>query len=173
MEIRRARSGEWETIRALRLRALATDPDAFGEVLTDVEQRPESAWTTWIGDPARAIFVAVDPDGASGSGALVAMAVGAPMRDNPEIAGLFGMWVAPEVRQRGIGAALVDCVLDWARASGFETIQLGVEATQAAAFRLYQRRGFRATGERRSLRPDSNLTYETMTLPLAALEDYN
>ncbi len=162
MEIRRVRPEEWETIRALRLRALATDPEAFGEVLADVEQRPESAWTTWIVDPTRAIFVAVNPDAGGESGALVAMAVGAPMRDNPEIAGLFGMWVAPEVREQGIGAALVESVLDWARTGGFGTIQLGVETTHAAAIRLYAGRGFTDTGERHSLRPDSNLTYQTM-----------
>ncbi len=171
MEIRRARPEEWETIRALRLRALATDPDAFGEVLADVEQRPESAWTSWIGDPTRGIFVAVDPDDAGESGALVAMAVGAPMRDNPEVAGLFGMWVAPEVREQGIGTALVESVLEWARAGGFDTIMLGVETTHAAALRLYESRGFRATGERHPLRPGSALTHQTMIRPLVVEGD--
>ncbi len=162
MEIRRARSEEWEAIRALRLRALVTDPDAFGEVLADVEQRPESAWTSWIGDPSRAIFVAVDPDAAGGSGALLAMAVGAPMRDNPEVAGLFGMWVAPEIRGRGVGGSLVEAVLDWARSGGFDTIMVGVETTNASAVRLYESQGFEETGERHPLRPNSSLTYQTM-----------
>ncbi len=76
----------------------------------------------------------------------------------------------PKSENAAIGTALVESVLDWARAGGFDTITLGVETTHAAAIRLYESRGFKATGERHPLRPDANLTHQMMIRPLAAPE---
>ena len=50
-------------------------------------------------------FVAVDENGQ-----FVGMASGAPAPDRPTNAGLFGMWVAPEVRRKGIARKLIDAV---------------------------------------------------------------
>jgi GNAT superfamily N-acetyltransferase len=52
------------------------------------------------------------------------------------------LYVAPERRERGIGAALLDAVLARARATGCAAIDLEVEAEHARAARLYARRGF-------------------------------
>src|SRR5262245_4754548 len=93
VDVRRARVDEVAHVRALRLRALATDPDAFGETLDRALARSEADYIDWIGAPERGMFVASDADGR-----LIGMAVGAPapVEDRPKTAALFAMWVAPE-----------------------------------------------------------------------------
>ena len=114
--IRRIRPDEGSSLRALRLRALAEAPLAFGSTLTREAVFTDDAWH----DRARR--------GASGTegvtfvaeleGQWVGIATG--LTDDPDAPDdprpvLVGMFVGPEARGRGIGAALVDAVVDWAR----------------------------------------------------------
>ena len=57
--------------------------------------------------------------------------------------------VAPELRGRGIGAALLAEVIQRARAQGARRLDLEVRASNAGAIRLYERLGLRETGRRR------------------------
>ncbi len=157
MKIRQARSDEWQAVRELRLRALAGDPDAFGEPLEEALARSDADWRAWLESEARAIFIAVADDGV-----WVAMAVGAPAPDRPEIAGLFGMWVAPEARRQGIGSVLIDAVEGWASGAGYATIGLGVTTTNGSAIRLYESKGFVDTGEHYPLREGTDLAIQIM-----------
>ncbi len=50
--------------------------------------------------------------------------------------------VAPEARRRGIGRALVDHLVRYAREHGIAKILLEVRASNAAAIGLYERAGF-------------------------------
>ena len=146
-------------MRRLRLRALETDPDAFGETLERARQRPDADYAEWIGSAANGMFVAVEADGS-----LVGMAVGAPapLEDRSDTAALFAMWVAPEARGRGVGGALIDAVDDWARGQGYRRIGLGVTTNNAAAIRLYERKGFLDLGETYPLREESDLMIRIM-----------
>lgn len=54
--------------------------------------------------------------------------------------------VAPEVRGRGVGAALLDALCGRARAVGFSALSLSVER-ENPALRLYERTGFVAVRE--------------------------
>jgi GNAT superfamily N-acetyltransferase len=65
---------------------------------------------------------------------------------------LVGMFVAPEERGRGVGAALVEAIADWARAANAARLRLWVTSTNGAAISLYRRCGFEPTGERRPRR---------------------
>ena len=60
---------------------------------------------------------------------------------------LLGMFVAPAARERGVGAALVEAVVAWARARGAVGLCLWVTATNSPANALYEKCGFRRTGE--------------------------
>jgi GNAT superfamily N-acetyltransferase len=53
--------------------------------------------------------------------------------------------VAPEHRGRGIGTALLEALIELARAHGFARLSLSVEPANPA-LRLYERVGFRAVG---------------------------
>ena len=148
-------------MRALRLRALADSPDAFGSTLERETGQPEDEWRAfWLDRPGTVALVADD------RGALVGSAFGWPSQDDPQTAGLFGMWVAPAVRRHGIGAALVRGVIDWARAAGFRRLELGVTISNAEAMAFYRDLGFADTGERDVLREGSGLDVAVLVADL-------
>ena len=55
--------------------------------------------------------------------------------------------VVPNARGKGVGAALLEALLDRARAEGYETISLSVDRNNAGAIGLYERHGFERVGE--------------------------
>ena len=56
--------------------------------------------------------------------------------------------VLPYARRRGIGSALMETILTWARDLGAKEIWLEVRKSNVRAVRLYQRCGFAITGSR-------------------------
>ena len=63
-------------------------------------------------------------------------------RERPGAAHLVSMWVDPTRRRSGIGTALVDAVVRWARGCGARRIELWVTDTNRPAKSLYVRNGF-------------------------------
>jgi ribosomal protein S18 acetylase RimI-like enzyme len=57
-----------------------------------------------------------------------------------------GMCVAAEWRGRGVGSALMDSAIDWARTTDCHKLQLHVYPHNAAAIALYERHGFEREG---------------------------
>jgi GNAT superfamily N-acetyltransferase len=144
--VSRVRSDAWRRVRALRLRALADAPDAFGTTLAEDEARPEASWRARLDDPACATFLAKD------EGRDVGVVFAAPFEGRGG-AGLFGLWVAPEARGTGVGEALVREVVAWARAAGHGRLALDVGDANAPAIALYARTGFVPTGRTGTLPP--------------------
>ena len=144
---------EWERVRDLRLRALAEAPDAFGSTLEREASLGRPGWIAWIEGwegATNTMFVAERGDG------WVGMAVGS-RTDEEADAHLYGMWVDPTWRGRGIGARLVDGVLAWARSWGARSVILGVAEINDGAADFYEHLGFADTGERYPLRDGSAL----------------
>jgi GNAT superfamily N-acetyltransferase len=166
MEIRLIRPDEWAALKALRLQALASDPGAFGGRLDDAIEHDDDLWRKRAAaDPAETTtFVAEGPDGH-----LVGMAVGARIPERADAAGLFGMWVAPEARGRGVGGALVDAVARWARSVGFERTGLGVATTNIGVVAFYERKGFAVLGEPVPMHEGSSLQMLRMVATLDAV----
>lgn len=160
MDVRRLAPDEWASYRAIRLRALADAPDAFGATYAAESVLTEDDWRTRLEAADWATFV-ID-----GGFSPTAMAVGGPAHDVPAAAALYGMWVAPDVRGRGLGAALIDAVHAWAVDNGYSVLVLGVTTTNAPAIALYERVAFVATGDRYPLRDDSDLQIQIMARPL-------
>jgi ribosomal protein S18 acetylase RimI-like enzyme len=160
MEVRRVRPDEWQALRDLRLRALATDPDAFGDSRAAASARSDADWQRYADPPDGVAFVAATSEGFAG------MAKGGTVDSRPGVAGVYGMWVAPEARRSGVGAALLDAVEAWARDAGYESIGLGVNTVNEPAIRLYAARGYADTGDRHRLRDDTDLVIQIMARPL-------
>lgn len=126
--VRPAEAGDLDAVHALEVRAFG-DPwsrRSFGELLVH---------------PAVAFRVATVP-GAGVVGYVVAWFV----VDEAEIANLA---VAPDLRGRGIGAALLDLALVEATAHGCATMYLEVRDSNGPARALYASRGFEQVGRRR------------------------
>src|SRR5687767_15349606 len=132
-------------LRAIRLRALADAPDAFGSTFEEAAARPAETWSQQLRDLPT--FVAVI------DGLDVGMVRCQPDETQPDTAVLISMWVAPAVRRRGVGDALIDAAIEWAHASGVNRLLLYVVDDNAPAIALYARKGFQPTGEVATLPP--------------------
>jgi RimJ/RimL family protein N-acetyltransferase len=138
--IRRLTAEDIDVLRKVRLDALRTDPDAFGSTLEREEGRPDEQWAGWLSRSA--MFVAEEADDPVGlAGGMVDI-------DQPDRAVLVSMWIAPSSRVQDLGRGLVAAVLDWARESGKQRVDLLVIEGNSAAIALYERCGFAFTGDR-------------------------
>jgi GNAT superfamily N-acetyltransferase len=93
------------------------------------ESQREGAWIAELaGGRVGCIFCLADPD-------------------DPATAKLRALLVDPAARGRGLGAALLETALDFARASGYLRVRLWTNHPLAAARRLYLKRGFELVEE--------------------------
>jgi GNAT superfamily N-acetyltransferase len=146
--VRRLRPDDWTKFRALRLESLASDPLAFGSTLDREAAYPEEKWRGWAArgstESQEATFVAETPDGS-----LVGLAGTFSSDEGPTI---WGMWVRPSWRNRGIGGALLEALLDWIdQGPPGADVVLEVNPDQVPAVQAYLARGFRFSGAERPL----------------------
>jgi GNAT superfamily N-acetyltransferase len=114
--------------------------------------RSEERWRSALADRTR--FVAE-------SGGEVVGTVGGGPSDVTGTAALTALWVAPSARGRGVGEALVNAVIEWAKDAGYEQVTLWVVEGNSAAENLYRRTRFRRTGSVQMVRPeDPRMEYE-------------
>ena len=147
-QIRRLSPADAAAYRDLRLDALRLHPQAFGAAWAEESAHPLARFEHRLAHTT--IFGAT----LGGAAALTGMAGfyaldGAKQRHKGV---LWGMFVAPAARGRGLGAALVAQAVEHAR-HHVEELRLAVLATNATAIRLYGRAGFEPYGlERRALK---------------------
>ena len=79
---------------------------------------------------------------------------------------MVSMWVAPDVRRSGVGAALIDAVRAWAVETEAMTMWAGVMRGNDAAKRLYSSKGFAERGSIRPLASDASRSEVRMELSL-------
>ncbi|MEO0915100.1 MAG: GNAT family N-acetyltransferase [Pseudomonadota bacterium] len=138
-------AGEAARFRALRLAALRDAPDAFGTTLAEAEALSDAEWGAAL--MRSATFVA------SRDGRDCGLLRGWPGSDGAGTARLISFWVAPDARGRGVGLALVERLVVWARGEGVRRLLLDVTDENAGAIALYARAGFRPTGRKGALPP--------------------
>jgi ribosomal protein S18 acetylase RimI-like enzyme len=163
--VRQFAPDEWRLYRTLRLAALAESPDAFGSTLAHELARTDPAWATRLARGAQSahelpLIAQIDSEPAGL--AWVWLEDGDPAKP----AHLQQMWVTPQTRRQGVGRALLDAAIAWARRVGARAVTLDVTTGNTDAVRLYEAAGFVPTGSERALRPGSTLRSRAMQLPL-------
>lgn len=134
--IRTLSPDEWRVFRELRLAALGEAPHAFQTALAewqgagDTEQR----WRKRLTDVPLNLVAYLD--------GVAAGIVSATTPHSNVGTELISMWVAPFARGKGVGAALIDAVVSWARTRGLAHVSLDVRETNDSARLLYERCGF-------------------------------
>jgi GNAT superfamily N-acetyltransferase len=136
--IEQLRPAEGDRLRDVRLRALQDSPDAFGSTYAAESRLSPEKWEERLKNPDGLWWVATQ-DGAD-VGLVHARAEGGRVH-------LLSMWVAPEVRGRGVASHLVDQAVTWARDTGAEEVELWAVDRNTAARALYARKGFTPSGK--------------------------
>jgi ribosomal protein S18 acetylase RimI-like enzyme len=157
-EIRRAETGDWEALRDVRLAALANAPYAFMSTLAQELDFGEQRWREWI---AKSVFF-LAWDGARPVGII-----GAFVHDDGNWH-VISMWVSPAARGTGVAGRLMDTVVGHLRAQGVPQVSLWVTDGNDRARAFYEKHGFRATGNRQPVRPQTPDEWEEemlLTLP--------
>ena len=141
--------------REVRLRALRESPDSFGETATEAEAQPHSYWedlTQSVTAPDRhTLFLACEGNAVCGS------TYGLLDRERKDTGRIGGLWVDPSRRRQGVGRALLQAVVSWARQRRLKRLALWTPAANAGAINLYRGAGFVDTGRQRPLRTGAEL----------------
>lgn len=131
--------------RALRLQALRAEPTSFGASYEDHCDRTEADFRAWIENSAPgAVFGAFDVDALVGVAGLKQQ----EGRKNCHKGYLWGVYVAPPYRGRGVARALVGAVIALAREI-VVVLQCSVQTGNSQAQRLYESLGFAGYGMER------------------------
>lgn len=136
--VRDAGPGDWPAIWPI-VREVVVGADTFTYDPAMTEAEAEAMWM--IGTPGRTT-VASDRREVVGTANMYANRSG----PGAHVASASFM-VASAARGRGVGRALVEDALGWARTAGFRAMQFNaVAATNAAAIALYESLGFSIVG---------------------------
>ena len=147
VEVHRVLPEEWRAHRDLRLDMLEADPDAFWADLSEVRSRTEEQWREEIVGP-RIHLQARAGDEVLGGIALLPEGY-TPEHPIPEdCSHIVSLWVRPTARGRGISTLLLRHLAQLAISLGRPKLSLDVDETNTSAQAVYERLGFRATGER-------------------------
>ncbi len=131
-------------LKDVRLRALRDAPSAFSSTYQKESMLSDADWAEraaqWSGDRSRT-FLAKDTNAPCGIAAAYLD------QENADLAHLVSMWVTPTHRRLGIGAALMQRIVDWARMQNIPRLTLLVTSNNDAAIRFYEHLGFAMTGK--------------------------
>lgn len=157
IQVRRVGPGEWETLRLVRLAALADAPEAFGSTtarelaLGEAEwrRRAESApnFIAWRDDDPVGLVTVIGPPGPGEE---------RPVREWE----LVSMWVSPQARGSGAADLLVSAAVEAAAAESAGLLVLWVADGNARARAFYLRAGFRPAGVRQTYQRQDGSAFE-------------
>lgn len=144
MHIRALTPDDAASFSALRLRGLLEQPDAFASSHEEEAPWPLAEFERRLQpQPGAVTFGGFD-------GAVLTAVVGLVREHHVKLAHkafVWGMYVAPEHRRRGIGAAILRHALAHAASTfGVRQVNLGVNANNTAALALYRGLGFEVFG---------------------------
>jgi ribosomal protein S18 acetylase RimI-like enzyme len=157
--IRRLRSDDAASFKAIRLEALTANPELLRSTF-ELEDKLDVTW--FAGRLEDAHIVGAFRDGELVGTAGFAIQQGAP---NAHKGRLFGMYVRPSSRNLGIGRLLLSALLDVAR-EHVELIQLSVVSENRPARRLYESAGFLEFGVERKASKYGDKYYDEALMAL-------
>ena len=147
MKIRRIRADEGLALRTLRLVALADSPMAYGSTFAREDAYPEAVWHERAAAGAagsNAVTIVAEHEGR-----LVAMATGLAADTEAQDGSqpmMVGVFVERTSRRQGVGVALIETIVGWARARGSARLTVWITANNEPAHALYRRCDFHLTG---------------------------
>jgi GNAT superfamily N-acetyltransferase len=152
-----------EEYKTVRLRALKDTPTAFGSTHAKESALSDADWLkrvdTWNG-PGAVCYLGMDDRAPCG------IIAGYFDNNDPRMAWVASMWVAPTHRRTGLGTVLMDAVKTWAYNLGAAELRLMVTSNNSTAMRFYERCGYTFTGTTGPYQNDLALFEYEMVKPL-------
>jgi GNAT superfamily N-acetyltransferase len=136
---------EWSRYREIRLRALAESPGSFTATLADEADRDEQFWRDRM---TRSQWLLAE----RGPVAEGIVSLG-PYEQEPSAAEVFGLYVVPEARGKGVAWRLVEAAAALATQKGYQQLYYWVGTDNGRAVGFANNFGFRITDYRRPSRP--------------------
>ncbi len=155
--VRETMQADWQALRDIRLLALRDAPYAFSSSYAREAAFEEAEWRQRAARDGS--FMAFLPE-------AVPAGLAGGFQPGAGPVELVAMFVRPQARGRGVGEALIDAVIAWARKRDATSVHLWVTETNKPARSLYERCGFSSTAERQPLPSDPALAEIGMTRPL-------
>jgi len=164
VRLRRIDPGDGLILKQARLGALEESPEAFSSTLAAEASRIDSEWadraTAGSSGTSRITVFAEADHG------VVGLVGGYRKLNAASTVELVSMWVSPTARRQGIGLALAQAVVDWARETGAREVAVGVAEGNVAAKHLYEAIGFASTGAAAPVPARPTLVELRMVMPL-------
>jgi ribosomal protein S18 acetylase RimI-like enzyme len=145
MNIRKLTGNDAETLWQLRLHALETDPVSFAESPEELNRTTVEEYASRLraGGAGNFVYGAFDGEQLLG---MIGFYRDALLKRR-HIGHIWGVFVSPSARGKGVGRALLAEVIKSAKAlPGLRCVRLMVAVTQQAARHLYEEVGFRVFG---------------------------
>lgn len=131
---------EWQLFRQMRLLALQTDPHVFSSNYEKELLIPQGEWEADLLDPELAIFGVFDTDDVIG---MTAIKINHRADPTIETAVLWGSWIKPEYRGRGISFDMYKARIEWSRNHPtVKRIRVSHRASNQPSKRANQKHGF-------------------------------
>lgn len=140
VEVTALQRPHWERVRDIYAQGIGTGLATFETNVPD--------WETWDDSYLPfARFVAILGDAVVGWAAL------SPVSDRCAYGGVaeVSVYVAEEMRGRGIGSTLLRSLVEASEAEGIWTLQAGIFVENAGSIELHRKAGFREVGRREKL----------------------
>jgi GNAT superfamily N-acetyltransferase len=123
-----------------------------------------------LNDPRAFFFVAKNPKGQfAGYAKLLKGKDGYDCIQSENPVQLVRLYVDPTLKGQGVGALIMEHVIEWAEDYGHDSLFLGVHHQNGTAIRFYENWGFEAVGTRTFLLGEEVQQDNLMCLPLKAL----
>ena len=144
MKVRELTVDDADEYRALRLRALREEPEAFGSSWEEESARPPEVAIARLQATNQMAFGGFDDHGNLVGMVWLYRHDGIKSRHKADV---ISMYVASEVRGQGLGRMLLEAAIARARETpGLEHLLLAVVTTNTAARKLYRSLGFEPYG---------------------------
>lgn len=138
---------EWAEYRSVRLEALRESPEAFVASFEEEERFDEDHWRVRMRRSQRLL---AEVDGVAVGTASVGF-----VEEQDHVAELFGLWVSPSLRGKGLATQLVKAGARTAREAGKTHLNYWVGTDNGRAVAFASGFGFRPTDQRRPVRVES------------------
>jgi len=141
IEISLLSQDDWERLRAIRIRALTSNPEAFGQTLEEVKALSKDDWFKYY---EKSDYLIASIDGVDIGMLYIEVLKG----DHGATCWVGGCWTDPAHRGKGVMRALFNYIDAHAEEKDWTRQGLGVWTDNFSAIKAYEYLGFAFAGER-------------------------